>query len=305
MNKEEILLFGEENNLIGIYSSNPHHDYDTAVIMLNAGIIHRIGPNQLYANLAKHLASLNISTFRFDFSGIGDSSFGESDWKFQENYYKSALAAIDHLNVNRGISKFILIGLCSGADVSIETALHSDKISAICFINGEYFNVEGLPKLLYPIVYQRLIVRYNLKNIFNLKRWKRLATSKKKLFSFKTISFVIQFMLKSLKNKFGLKKTSVIQKDINVTAVDLSNSIFSFWKNLIDRNVNIYQIYSEGSIGLDLYKILLQKRIEAIKDNRVKIEIFRNIDHTFTPTWAQEYLFNSIYEWLCTINDQL
>jgi hypothetical protein len=297
MNQDDIIILGEENNLIGIYSYHPGFKCDTTVIMLNAGIIHRVGPNQLYTKLSKQLSSLKISTFRFDFPGIGDSSLGESDRTYEGNYYKSALTVIDYLHSNKGISKFILVGICSGADISLQTALHSDKVCGICFINGEYFNIEELPELLYPMVNQYIAIRFNIKNILNFKRWIKLATNKTS-FSYEKTTYIFRFVINSFKDKFKLQNAGVNEIDSNAIIKKLSDSIILLWRSLVDKKVNIYQIYSEGSIGLDLYKMLLNKHIQGIKDNRLKVEIVKNVDHTFTTIWSQSLLADLICHWV-------
>lgn len=71
--REETCVFGSANPLVGIIT---HPEIDVGlptVILLNAGLIHRIGPNRVYVRLARHLAGLGFQVLRFDLSGIGDS----------------------------------------------------------------------------------------------------------------------------------------------------------------------------------------------------------------------------------------
>lgn len=289
MHQEEIIVFGEEENLIGIYNSGLEQKSDTAVIFLNAGIIHRVGPNQLYSKLSDQINSLNISTFRFDFSGIGDSSFSESDFSPQESYFKSVLEAVEYLSVYKEISRFILIGLCSGADVSLKVALHSDKITGICFINGEYFNVNGIANL-YSIVNRKIIFRYNLKNILNLKRWIKLIF-RKKVFKISKLKEIWRFL--------SDKKNNIASDNIqSISTPEVIDHIYSSWLKIIERRLSIFQVYSEGSIGLDLYRIIFGNKKKKISAKNLNIMVIKNTDHIFTPKWSQNLLTKSVCNWL-------
>src|SRR5215471_10633060 len=71
---EDAVLFGAQRSLVGIVSHPA--DFDPArpaVLLLNAGLMHRAGPYGVYVKLARQLASLGFLVLRFDFSGVGDS----------------------------------------------------------------------------------------------------------------------------------------------------------------------------------------------------------------------------------------
>ena len=57
---EEAVLFGTTQSLVGILSQPPREEAPRglpAVILLNAGIVHRVGPNRLYVRMARELAA--------------------------------------------------------------------------------------------------------------------------------------------------------------------------------------------------------------------------------------------------------
>ena len=73
---EEAVIFGENHSLDGIIT-NPAAagpiDSSPGVILLNSGLVHRVGPNRVYVKLARRLAGLGLTVLRFDYSGVGDS----------------------------------------------------------------------------------------------------------------------------------------------------------------------------------------------------------------------------------------
>ena len=72
--KEHAIVFGREATSVGIVTE-PAAKHTSpslpAVVILNSGVIHRVGPNRIYVALARDLAALGFPVLRFDLSGIG------------------------------------------------------------------------------------------------------------------------------------------------------------------------------------------------------------------------------------------
>src|SRR5262245_43008918 len=74
--RELTILMGRHKSLVGVFAESSQSLAVTApptVVLLNAGIVHRVGPNRMHVLLARALAAAGISSLRFDMSGIGDS----------------------------------------------------------------------------------------------------------------------------------------------------------------------------------------------------------------------------------------
>ena len=66
--KEEAIVFGDDDHLIGIFTHAAMPGENAPVfIQLNAGMLHRVGPNRLSVKIAKALSEIGIPSFRFDF----------------------------------------------------------------------------------------------------------------------------------------------------------------------------------------------------------------------------------------------
>ena len=138
---EEAVVFGEAENLVGVVSEptdGKAHGDVPAFVLLNAGLVHRVGPNRFYVTLARELARAGHVTLRFDFSGVGDSGPIGNSLPFEENSVKDTKDALDFLATTRGIERFILFGLCSGAMISFDTASCDPRIVGIAMINPIY-----------------------------------------------------------------------------------------------------------------------------------------------------------------------
>ncbi len=127
--KERAVRIGKPTPLVGIISEPADFDPERpAVLLFNSGVMHHIGSCRLSVKLARAFASIGNLAIRFDFSGIGDSEPRRGTLSFEESAPKEAAEVMDYLQRKRGIKKFVLYGLCSGADASYETALADERV---------------------------------------------------------------------------------------------------------------------------------------------------------------------------------
>lgn len=96
---------------------------DTAIILLSPGVKMRTGPHRLYRQMTELFTHLGFPVLRFDFFGLGDSE-GQMDEKLLADVYNhmevgrfvdDAIDAMDWMQKNYAVSRFIMAGLCGGA----------------------------------------------------------------------------------------------------------------------------------------------------------------------------------------------
>ena len=129
---------GPDENLVGILAG-PATSAATgtrpAVVILNAGVIHRVGPHRLHVRLARRLAADGLTSLRLDLSGIGDSQALSGELAFRERAVADARVAMDELTARTGARRFVLFGLCSGADNALATALADDRVVGLVVLD--------------------------------------------------------------------------------------------------------------------------------------------------------------------------
>ena len=95
---EQIIQFSKRRGLVGVVSmpgSNNNPDKKPAVLILNAGLVHRVGPYRMHTVLARRLAEMGHLVFRFDLSNIGDSQNSNADLPYREQTIQDVKAAMD------------------------------------------------------------------------------------------------------------------------------------------------------------------------------------------------------------------
>jgi uncharacterized protein len=96
---------------------------DLAVLMLSPGVKMRVGPQCLYRTMTKEFLRFGIPVLRFDCHGLGDSDGTLPEELLRDVYnhievgrfVDDTVDAMDWLQREHGISRFILSGLCGGA----------------------------------------------------------------------------------------------------------------------------------------------------------------------------------------------
>ena len=132
------VLIGRQAPLVGVFTE-PLHSVPTqdapVIVLLNAGILHRVGPHRMYVLLARALAAANYASLRFDLSGIGDSPNRVDAQPPLEAAMSDMRKAVDWLAANKGTRKVILLGLCAGADHSLLYASSDRRVAGIVLLD--------------------------------------------------------------------------------------------------------------------------------------------------------------------------
>ena len=137
--RDEALRFGPEGQLVAILShpetvrAGPRPG--PAFVILNAGVLHRVGPHRLHVVLARRLARAGVASLRLDLGGIGDSITTSDAASFRESAVADTREAMTGLTAAIGAERFVLFGLCAGADNSIATALVDDRVAGIVLVD--------------------------------------------------------------------------------------------------------------------------------------------------------------------------
>lgn len=280
---EQPVQFGSERHLVGVLTTPPAgRNRGFALIILNAGVLHRVGPHRLHVHLARRAADVGVPALRLDLSGIGDSKSPRSDVSFRTQSVRDARAAMDLVSVKLGVNRFILFGLCSGADNSLATALEDERVFSIAVVDPISY---ATPQARLRRLSARLI---ELGGVREAARWglSRAARMLEEYASRKTTS-----------KDDGVTSGEETQQGREVPDRAVYEAQL---RRLVDRGVQILAIFS-GAMGEKHNSPNQFFEVFPNLKGRVECQTFLNANHTFTELTAQTQLIRAVVDWLVNV----
>ena len=176
--EEHLCHFGADGHLFGILTRPATDTGQPAIVMLNAGSIHRVGPHRLYVRLARELAEAGYPVLRIDHEGLGDSVLrgaGRENHPYPPSAIADVEAALGFLRDQHGYGRFHLMGLCSGAHTAFHAArqLADAPIERAILINPWYFYWSEGMSLDTSVNHYENVAAYG-KSVRDPARWKKL-----------------------------------------------------------------------------------------------------------------------------------
>jgi pimeloyl-ACP methyl ester carboxylesterase len=281
--KEHALLFGEAQGLVGVVADPPVAAAAVTrpgVILLNAGVIHRVGPSRLYVHLARALASIGCVAVRFDHSGIGDSAVRRDDAPFEVSSIQEARAAMDALQDSRGIDRFVLVGLCSGAVTAFDAAGLDDRVAGVVMINPQGFDLN--PEWNGYIANRGDARRYWKRSLFSAKSWWHALTGR---VDYKRLAAVLWRQASG-----PGRAREVVSSVVTRVGTEL--------QKLMNREVRTLLVCSEGDDGIEYMNVILQRDVRTLTSAaHLTVEILPGADHSLTLLESQRRVVEIVREW--------
>lgn len=284
---EEAVLFGASSSLVGVVSEPTslasRADRSPAVILLNSGIIHRVGPNRLYVRLARLLAAQGISSLRFDLSGIGDSPTRTDKVPFEESSVQETRDAMDYLAETRGYNRFLLAGICTGAVASYHTALADPRVLGALMINAQGLLDLSDEETRAYLANRKAGQHYVGRAIYSYRSWVRLVSGRADYLE----------LFRVIRSKIFRPRVESLGRA--PYAVKVQQGL----KALVDRGTQMFLLYSGGDPGIDELNIVLGDGRDAFCAQRnVTMRIVDNADHMFTAIGKQQEFLQLAGDWL-------
>jgi pimeloyl-ACP methyl ester carboxylesterase len=274
---EEALLFGQSRSLVGVITHPPSEDNPAGrpgVVILNAGVLHHVGPNRLHVQFARALAESGFTVLRFDFSGIGDSRSRRGSQAFVEARGEEVGEALEVLAATRGIDRFLIIGICSGADSGLDVAFEDSRVAGAVLIDG--FNLPSL-RYAFHVYWGRFL---------SPQRWLRLLTGKSELWT----------NLRLLRRSSAASEPAT-QARVR-TVLPSRTEYLERLQAILDRGAHLLMIYTAKSPAYFNYHGLLRGRARRwASKQRLSAVCLEESDHTFTLLSNQQRLVSLVRDW--------
>ena len=270
---EKAVVISANPQLMGVYTNQ--HKYDKkinqlpTIILLNSGLLGHIGPFRLYVRMARKFADMGFNTLRFDLSGIGDSERHLDVRTREEQHMGDIKNVLDYLEKEEGSSKYIVMGICTGADNAHKAMLKDKRIVGAVSIDGYAYKT---PRYYFNLYAPKLI---------SYSSWKTLT---KQVFN-------------KIKLKFEPEK-DVIPQNIEYRWVEpTKEKTEKDYKVFIERDANLLAVFTASWP----YNYLSQHS-DSFKNipfgKNIQVAYLENAEHIFPLAEDRTHLMAEIVNWL-------
>jgi pimeloyl-ACP methyl ester carboxylesterase len=290
--RERIVRFGVGDALAGILSlpqaplpGAPH------VILINAGVVHRVGPNRLYVDIARRLAAAGVTVLRFDLSGLGDSEVIPTGATVAESAIKDVQAALDYLEQTREARHFVVGGLCAGADYSMMAAFAEPRIRGTLLIDP---SVERTPRSILIHLSRRLSRPDTWAEILLLKHpfWKK---------SLHWLRRLVPWGL-TARPGAGAATTNIERMQQRLESYEslyTREQVKQLLRQAIDRGVELYALFTGGVNHRYNYRNQLFDMMPGVDfRDRLNLQFMPDTDHCVSDAGSRQRMLQSIEEWI-------
>jgi len=268
-------------------ATHPATPVRRAVVLLNSGAIHRIGPNRLYVALARRLAARGELVVRADLSGIGDSRPKRGT---QENlvYNENAVgdvAALVAWAKRQGAQTVVVGGVCSGAYHAIKAATVGQPIDAIIPVNPLTFYWKPDTPL-DAAAYRVASEASRYKDVIRSRdAWKKLLRGDVH------VRHALEIVARRARDLVRAKARDVL-RDLRVP---LEEDLGSDLLGLARRKVAVHFVFAASDPGCAmLHEQGGSVVAELSASGRLAIDVIEGPDHTFTARWTHPLVLDAI-----------
>ncbi len=254
-----------------------------AIVLVNSGAVHRIGPNRLYVALARRWAASGHIVLRLDLPGIGDSLPRPGE---PENVVYSRTAindvglALQYLRSHYTVDECYSMGLCSGAYHSLKAAL-TTTLKGVVVINPlTFFWKEGMSLEYADFRVANDAMRYR-RTAFQFSSWLKLVQGR--------------VDLGELTRVLAMRASSILaSRWRNITAatgLPAKDDLGQELHNIASRGTQINFVFAASDPGQELLRLqggAAAKRL--IARGNIEIAILEDANHTFTGGASRQQL---------------
>jgi len=283
------IRFGPANRIFGVLTepttrpSTPK----TPVLLLTGGVVPRISVNRMYVVLAERLAAMGHTVLRPDVSGICESPPAEglpANDPHASTLLGDVKNAVDLLLNETGSSTITLLGLCSGAYASFQTALADERVRNIVLLNPEVFHLkDGTPK--FSQTEQSHAANHYRQSLLDPEKWKKLLTGKA------NVRYIAGFVVAKAKTTIETAKER-IEARITKVPQGLAGDLHRF----ANKGVKVTVVMAHGDSGYESLMSQLSADLDALKSIGFRLELTPGPDHTFNDFSTRDPLIEKLVE---------
>jgi len=275
---EQAALLGQRKSLVGILTQ-PVTSAQTngpAIVILNTGIIHRVGHHRMYVEMSRTLARAGYTVLRFDFSGIGDSDTRADGLSPLESCLADIKEALDWLETDCQASRIILVGMCSGADHAVFYGHTDPRVVALVLMDP---SVPATARYYLHYIGQRLM---------RWRSWINAAVGKSRIIRMWTEQVI--YLLRPERE----------MRHLNLQNPKFRAYLEQVYQNSVDRGIQILAVFTGESTRQTYRDQMTDAFPSVVFGKQLQLEFFQDSDHTFTFANDRSKLIRLVLEWIKT-----
>jgi alpha-beta hydrolase superfamily lysophospholipase len=287
--REQYFCFGSDQRLFGIAAEpadTAARSGRPAIVFLNVGANHHVGPNRMYVSLARELAALGYLGFRFDVAGLGDSRHAPNTREnrlYSKDSVADVKAAMTFLGERYKAERFILVGLCSGAYLAFHTCIEDSRVAGQILLNPQTFEWKDGDSLDLSMRRSFLSTRYYARAILNPAVWRRVLSGD---VNARGVMSILRERLMAQTNGHVARIASRVRGE-SEPRTEIENAFHA----VCQRGVESLLVFSFSDGGIDMIEKHLGRNVGRMsRYKNLRFEIVDGADHTFTPIDAQAAL---------------
>lgn len=266
--RERIMPVSDAPALVAIATIPTGPILGPLVLLPNAGIVHRVGPHRLHVRLARALARAGLPTIRFDLHGVGDSPPSREALGHEAQGIADigAVLGAAHGAGLTGEAGAALIGLCSGADLGYRAALAHPELRKLVLLD--------------PYAYDTAAARVErmVRKLTDLRRWQN------RLSRLNAPPKIGGDDTKDLGNDRPVPPRHTFVRDIVALTgrgTEILMRYSRFTEETLTRPAHAWRLFRNEEI-----------------EGRLRIEVDRTADHTYTALAAQGRLIEDLVSFM-------
>lgn len=280
---EKVAQVDAKRTLVGIITAPVERPADErpALIILNTGIVHRVGHNRMFVTFAREMAQAGYGVLRFDLSGLGDSGNRHGAVPPLVANLSDIREAIDWME-RRGYARIVLMGLCSGADQSIVYAGDDPRVAGLVLLDPTVPPTRRFAML----TRRRRVIDFVRRN---------------------GVLAVLGHAAGTIRRQIAARPDAPMPEeqhdvpatDIGIQRKEVRDYMEAAYRRAVARGVQIFALFTAGLPHQHIYR---EQILEAFPDipfgRQLRLEYLSGVDHTFVRETDRRTLFDLVGAWL-------
>ena len=276
---DQAVMIGARKTLVGIVTQRVDYAPEDrpVFVILNTGIIHRVGHHRMYVTLARALAEAGYQVLRFDLSGIGDSEGREDGLSLLEAVLADVGEVIDWLVAARQARRIILVGLCSGADYSLVCGISNPRVCGVVLLDA------SIPPT------RRYYAQYFACQLVRPRSWINFLTGRGPFW----------VIIRSFVGSADQDRED--RRPMKLSDPTVRNFLQNAYQRSMDLGIQCLAVFTSGLPHQHNYR---HQILDAFADvpfgRQLQLEYFSGSDHLFTSEADRNRLFGMVITWAQT-----